>query len=161
MVKFLFNIFEWSLAMSSSQKIVWDRRYNLGMAMVDKQHKKIFELVNKIYEIDDSDNVKEDIKKLLYEFKDYMQVHFEDEEKYMESIAYPNLQKHRELHEKIIQNVMQVIQKPVNISILKSKIKIIIKRSFIEHILQEDIKIKIFTDQNNIADEEIFEITNN
>ena len=75
---------------------------------------------------------------------DYMRVHFQDEEEYMLSIGFPELEEHKQLHKDIIENLAQIIHTPAKLGIIKSKMRVVSKRVLIDHIIYEDSKIKLF-----------------
>ncbi len=141
--------------MSENEKVHWDDSYKLGIKRVDDEHKKLFELVNKLYELEDTSGVKEEIRKILYEFSDYTVVHFRDEEEFMESISYPHLQEHKVIHQEIIESLSKIIHTPANLRIIKSKMRIVAKRVLIEHIINEDMKISQYILDNPSEDIEI------
>jgi hemerythrin len=146
--------------MEIAQKIPWDDAYGIGIALIDTQHKHLFDLVNKLYVLQDNSNIKEQIRQILYEFNDYTVTHFNDEEDYMASIGYPELEYHKELHKNITESLAKIIHTPANLSIIQSKMKIVAKRVLIEHILHEDTKIKLYQLSKQETDEDIFDITN-
>ncbi|MCH5336895.1 MAG: hemerythrin domain-containing protein, partial [Campylobacter sp.] len=69
----------------------WNNSYSVFNSKVDEQHKKLFELCAKLEVMFDRPVNKDEIKALLAEFFNYMKYHFNDEEKYMELIGYPEL----------------------------------------------------------------------
>ncbi|MFT5660327.1 MAG: hemerythrin [Sulfurimonas sp.] len=142
--------------MSNNNKIPWDDNYKIGIKSIDDQHKTLFNLVNKLYDLDESTHMKDDLKSILYEFSDYMKIHFRDEEKYMLCISYPLLEEHEKLHLGIIDTLTNIIQTPASLNIIKSKMRIIAKRALVDHITQEDIKIKLYATKEGI--EEVFEL---
>ena len=143
--------------MSSSQKVPWDNRYRLGIDNIDDQHEKLFELVNRLFELEETSNYKEALRTILYEFSDYMKTHFSDEEEYMSEIGFPKLEEHKKLHQDIIESLTQIISTPAKLSIIKSKMKIVSKRALIDHIMHEDTKIKIFLAEKE--EDDIFDIS--
>ena len=142
---------------SSSQKVPWDDRYKLGIDRIDTQHEKLFELVNRLFELEDSNSNKEELRSILYEFSDYMKTHFHDEEEYMSMIDFPELEEHKKLHQEIIDSLTQIITTPAKLSIIKSKMRIVSKRALIDHIMHEDTKIKMFVSEQE--EEDIFDIS--
>ena len=144
--------------MKSTQQIPWDDRYLISIEGIDTQHKKLFQLVNRLYDLDDATTTKDDLRVILYEFNEYMKVHFSDEEEYMLSIAYPDLEKHKELHSDIIDSFTKVIQAAASLNLMKVEMKVIAKSILIDHILNEDSKIKLFLLDSEI-NEEIFDIS--
>ena len=145
--------------MGTNKKAVWDDKYLLGVRKIDKQHKKLFEVYNKLYDLNDDENLRREMKKILYEFSDYMEKHFKDEEEYMASINYPDIKKHKEIHQQIIDKLSTIITSKDNLSILKSKLKIFVKRGLVDHITDEDIKIKVHHEGYDSTDEKLYEIS--
>lgn len=134
--------------MSLNQKIPWDDAYKIGIKGIDNQHKKLFELVNRLYELEEGKNTKEELRTILYEFSDYVRVHFKDEEDYMHSIGFPEIKEHKELHQTLIEYLAKIIHTPAKLEIIKTKMRVIAKRVLIDHITQEDTKIKLYAMQN-------------
>ncbi|MCK4974781.1 MAG: hemerythrin family protein [Sulfurimonas sp.] len=154
--------------MSLNEAILWDDRYKLGIDAIDIQHKQLFALVSKLYALDDDKSTKEELKDILNELSEYMRTHFKDEEEYMLSIGYPELEEHKQLHQDLIDKLALVIKSSKILSILKIKMRVIAKRILIDHIIREDIKIKLFEmskiNKNLIFDtdedeENLFDIT--
>ncbi len=139
--------------MSNNEKVPWSNEYKVGISSIDAQHKKLFDLVNALYEIND-DNMKEELRNILYAFSDYMKIHFKDEEDYMLSIDYPKLEEHKKIHQDIIKRLSKVIHTPAKLNVIKSKMRVIAKRLLVDHILNEDVKIKEFSLKKN-EDKEI------
>ena len=97
-----------------------------------------------LFRSDDTKNTKQEFKIILNELSKYMKNHFQDEERYMQSIKYPALKEHKQFHQDLIDKLTATIKSSSKLSILKIKIRIIAKRILIEHIVSEDIKIKLF-----------------
>ena len=141
----------------SNEKVHWEKSYEIGIREIDNQHKKLFNLVNKLYDLQENANIKEEIREILYAFRDYTIVHFKDEEEYMKSIAYPKLEEHRKIHEHIIESLSDIITTPAGLGIIKTKMRVVAKRILIEHIIEEDHKIALYKDSNTVA-EEVFDL---
>ncbi len=124
------------------KSLQWSDEYSLGIDKIDEQHKKLFDIVGRIFILEDHSNVKEEIRTILYELHDYIQEHFQDEEAYMKTIDFPELEHHKVLHEKIVENVAAITKNSDRLDILKTKMRVIAKRALIDHILNEDIKMK-------------------
>ena len=139
-----------------NEEILWDDRYKLGIDIIDIQHKQLFTLVDKLYSLNDIKNTKEEFKIILNELSEYMKTHFQDEEAYMLSVQYPKLEEHKQLHQDLINKLVVTVRSSSKLSILKIKIRIIAKRVLIEHIVNEDIKIKMF-EMSKINDNFIFD----
>ena len=87
------------------QTIQWDNAYSLGIKNIDDQHKHLFHIVDKIFSLQESRDVKGNIRTILHELFEYIKVHFKDEEEFMQSINFPDLTYHRELHEQLVRQV--------------------------------------------------------
>ena len=80
-------------------QLVWDDRFNIGVEIIDKEHKKLFKIMNKLFTANEHEKksgwfCQEGIKY----FKDHAIKHFSEEEAYMESIGYQGLEMHKRLH---------------------------------------------------------------
>ena len=122
----------------------WCDDYSIDNPMIDEQHKKLFELAGAVESIADRSVSKRKIKDLLTEFFHYMRDHFSDEEKYMESINYPELEPHRKIHKEIIKSMVHLIGSIKTTNDLKERLYLISKQWLLEHILFEDMKISEF-----------------
>lgn len=85
---------------------------------------------------------KDEIKVLLMDFFNYMKYHFDDEEKYMQFIHYPDVEIHKRIHKEIIHSMINLIQNIKTTNDLKEKLYIVVKKWLLEHILYEDIKVE-------------------
>jgi hemerythrin len=128
----------------TQQNLKWDEKYSLGISNIDEQHKHLFDIVSKIYSLQESKDVKNNIKAILLELFDYIKVHFKDEEKFMASIHYPELAHHHELHQQLSKAVSAILTDPSRLDVIQTKMRIIAKQALIDHILEEDIKFQQF-----------------
>jgi len=141
--------------MDDNKKIAWSDTYKLGIKGIDRQHQKLFDLVNELYDLEENENIKEDIRKILYAFHDYTVVHFKDEENFMKVIKFPDIENHKLIHKNIVDSLYKIINTPASLNIIKSKMRVVAKRVLIDHIVNEDTKIKTYQLKNPPKDEEI------
>lgn len=125
-----------------SENMKWDNAYSLGIKNIDEQHKQLFEIVSKIFSLQESRDVKENIRTILHELHDYIKVHFKDEEEFMKNIGYPDLEYHHLLHIQLAKSVSNILQDPSRLDIIQTKMRVIAKRALIDHILEEDSKFQ-------------------
>ncbi|MDD5717424.1 MAG: bacteriohemerythrin [Sulfuricurvum sp.] len=123
----------------------WREEYRLGINSIDQQHRHLFEIVERIAKLDAASSSKEELRQILGELSQYMREHFSDEESYMESIQFPELEQHRKIHQDIIEFFNHSISNSPTIAMIQTKLKFIIKKALIEHIVSEDIKIKLYS----------------
>ncbi|PNV84380.1 MAG: non-heme iron protein, hemerythrin family [Sulfurimonas sp.] len=136
--------------MEKDEKIHWNEKYKIGIKSVDSQHKKLFMLVNRLYDLNEATTSKEEVRSILYDFSTYMQTHFDEEEEFMRSIKYNKLEEHKQLHQNLVDNLASIIKTHATLNIIKSKMKIISKRALIAHIVKEDTKIIDFINNNEM-----------
>lgn len=68
--------------------------YMTGIALIDEEHKKLFELADQLYEILNNEFIPDKydyIVEVIDGLKEYAKKHFKDEEDYMVSINYKRL----------------------------------------------------------------------
>jgi hemerythrin len=85
--------------------------YYLGLDMIDAEHKRLFEIAEEAYKLQNDEFVPDKfdyIVKILGELKDYTAFHFSNEEKYMESIQYKKMFSHKIEHQDFIEKLNQL-----------------------------------------------------
>jgi hemerythrin len=89
----------------------WKQDYVVGVEIIDTQHKKLFEIGNRAYELlkDKFRTDKYDeIISILTELKDYTIFHFKTEEEYMMSIGYKKFFSHKVYHNDFIETINNI-----------------------------------------------------
>lgn len=80
-------------------RIVWNEQYNIGVDIIDRQHKKLFGILNKLLNFGQLEEKSQWIcQEAIKYFKDHTLEHFQDEETYMVSIDYPGFEMHKRIH---------------------------------------------------------------
>ena len=77
----------------------WTPNLSVGVALIDEQHKMLFEKADKLFEAGKNRQAKEYIGELLDFLEDYTKKHFSDEENYMRSINYPGYADQKKAHD--------------------------------------------------------------
>ena len=83
----------------------WDNQYSVNIFLIDSHHKKLFQMMNKIYELMAEGAEDEGIIKIIGELLDYTHYHFREEEEMMEKIGYPDIFNHKREHERFIAQI--------------------------------------------------------
>jgi hemerythrin len=82
----------------------FDKEFKLGIEAVDNEHIRLVDMLNKVYSLI-GEGRKDDARKYFSEtLSGYVNEHFANEEKFMESIAYPGLEEHHKIHENFKKN---------------------------------------------------------
>lgn len=96
----------------SRNQFVWQERFNTGVDVIDREHRKLFSIMNKLFAYDDNDEksrwaYQEGIKY----FKEHAMKHFAEEEVYMASIGYEGYDVHRRIHDTFRKKTLPEIEK--------------------------------------------------
>ena len=76
----------------------WEKTYEIGIPVVDSQHKRLFELVRELDQALQSGLRPRAIRDLLVALDQYKTRHFQIEERYMEETDYPGLAEQQQAH---------------------------------------------------------------
>ncbi len=79
--------------------------YYTGIASIDQQHAKLFEIANEAYELLTNQFIPDKydyIVKVINDLKDYAKYHFSHEEEYMSSIGYKRIFSQKVAHNDFI-----------------------------------------------------------
>lgn len=80
--------------------LVWKEEYNIGVDVIDKEHQRLFKIINKLFAFGKEEKKSQwACQEGIKYFKDHAMKHFAEEEKYMSSIGYEGLATHRHLHQ--------------------------------------------------------------
>jgi hemerythrin-like metal-binding protein len=116
----------------------WTKEYELGIMVIDEQHKILFQLIEKL---EDSviSNTELDISEIISELLEYTKYHFNTEEYMMEIAQVIDLDAHKEMHQQFKSQIQAWNEK----GILKQEIpgvKAFLETWITKHILNTDRK---------------------
>lgn len=93
-------------------QFVWKNEFNIGVETIDKEHKKLFKIINKLLLFQENEeNFQWACREGIKFFKQHAVNHFADEEEYMTSIHYEDLEQHRRLHTGFRENTLPALEK--------------------------------------------------
>ena len=78
--------------------IEWKEEHSVGISIIDEEHKKFINIINKVIVAKQHDNNPQKIEAVVHEIIDYAWNHFKTEESYMVEFRYPEYQYHKEEH---------------------------------------------------------------
>ena len=78
-------------------QMVWQDEYNIGVEVIDREHQRLFKIINRLLAYDDDKRQWACQEGIKY-FKTHAMKHFTEEEDYMASIGYEGLETHRQIH---------------------------------------------------------------
>lgn len=94
-------------------KGMWDERYNLGVEEIDKEHKKLFSILDKILELvenGEEGKVQHACREGIKFFENYSIIHFEHEENFMQSLGYGDYERHKKIHDDLKNNILPIMK---------------------------------------------------
>ncbi len=93
-------------------QLIWTDEFNIGITLIDEEHQRLFTIINRLFalEAEEKKNKRACQEGIKY-FKEHAMKHFSDEEKYMELIAYEDLETHRRLHRGFRENTLPALEK--------------------------------------------------
>lgn len=95
----------------------WKQRYQLGIEEIDKQHRKLFEIGARAYELarlEDAYDRYDDIMEMLQELLDYAQYHFSYEEDIMRKHNFDLLEHHAKEHSYFVAKVKSLLARDID-----------------------------------------------
>ena len=93
-------------------QLIWQERYNVGVDIIDKEHKKLFGIMNRLFSMNEKESKSQWVcQEGIKYFKDHALKHFTEEEVYMASIHYEGFETHRKLHDKFRQKTLPALER--------------------------------------------------
>lgn len=90
----------------------WDERYNIGVDIIDREHKKLFGILNKLFDLRQQEKKSPWVcQEAVKYFKEHTLQHFADEEAYMASIEYAGLETHRRIHKDFRERTLPALER--------------------------------------------------
>lgn len=133
-------------------KIMWNDNFSVGVRELDRQHKKLIEIENKLIKIKDVKYDYETISEILNDLTKYAIIHFETEEKLFYEYNYPDYPLHKAQHnlfrEKVARFCMDAMDhKPT----LTTELLTFLEQWRENHTMGLDMKYKIFFSEEGIS----------
>ena len=85
-------------------QLEWTADLETGIQVIDKQHRRIVDYINKLYHAQQYDS-REEISDVLDELVDYTLSHFAFEESLMEDAGYTYVNAHKKVHQLFVRRV--------------------------------------------------------
>ncbi|MDE7225099.1 MAG: hemerythrin family protein [Acetatifactor sp.] len=93
-------------------EILWNDRFNIGVEVVDKAHRRLFSIIDKLFTLnEDASKQQHACREGIKYFKSYTLKHFAEEEAYMQSIGYSGYTMHKSLHDNLRDNTLPALER--------------------------------------------------
>ena len=132
--------------------INWTDELNTGIKVIDNQHMRIVEYINKLDDTHGT-NDKEAVGTVLNELIDYTLSHFAFEESLMEEAGYRYIRGHKKIHELFIKRVNNYVQRFKMGEDITEELLNTLKTWLINHIKSDDDDYAEIV-KNNLQDSE-------
>lgn len=96
--------------MKDNELVTWTQRYELGIPLIDQQHKQLVQLTNNLFLACLNGETTESFAQAVAEAVDYTKYHFNAEEKLLEQVRYPNIEAHKKEHRDFVNELAQAVQ---------------------------------------------------
>lgn len=133
----------------------WKDSYSINIAEIDEQHKKLFEIGDRVYDIvllDDDYDHYDEIVEIIEELRDYTIYHFEYEEKMLQKHGYNELEFQHFQHSFFVKRLEKIVSKDIDEDQKETTKEIIefLADWITNHILQSDMKYSHFLNAKGI-----------
>lgn len=84
----------------------WQDIYSVGVERIDEQHKNLFAIANRFHAAFERNDTRAVLTAIFNELIDYTAHHFSDEERLLREHNYPDYDRHKANHEKLVALVL-------------------------------------------------------
>ena len=116
-------------------EFVWKDEYSVGVPNLDEQHQRMFSLGNHLQEVDLKNN-----QEVIFKLFKHTREHFKTEEDHMKEIGFPDLDYHRELHDKLITDLSRIVEGRIDNQDKLNEFIMFVYTWIMDHILNYDKK---------------------
>ena len=115
----------------------WSEKFNIGIEVIDNQHRQILEYINTLDQIRMSGQ-RNQIKEVLDDLIDYTQSHFSFEENLLEQVNYQYLPSHRGIHELFVKRLNDCRQRFTQGEAVEHDLHRLLSKWLVNHIQHDD-----------------------
>jgi hemerythrin len=117
----------------------WNESYSVRINQIDEQHKKLFAIVNNLFEAMKQGKGNDVLGTVLKELENYTRLHLATEENLMKIHNYPRFTAHKMEHDRLVQQVKDLNDQFMNgNAALSIKVSNFLKEWLVNHIQKSD-----------------------
>jgi hemerythrin len=132
-------------------KFNWTPEISVGNEHIDSQHQALFNLMEQFYQATIKGGERQLIQSTLEKLKTYTKEHFEDEEKLMLDIGYPDAHSHKTKHDELIAEVNRLIEQYHRLNDVKTIDLLVVMFDWIaNHIESSDLQFKPYVTKHHV-----------
>jgi len=87
--------------------IKWRDSYSVGVEKFDNEHKILIELINEMFVVVRDKKSVDHLETAINRLIEYTEKHFAAEEEALAQVDYPDLNGHKDMHKRLITNVLE------------------------------------------------------
>lgn len=119
-------------------RIEWRPDYELGIELIDRQHRRIVDYINTLDELVDKPGTRLGVARVLHDLVDYTESHFGFEEALLAEAGFAGLASHRHTHERFTQRIAALQRRHEAGENVAEELLVLLETWLIHHILKED-----------------------
>ena len=129
----------------------WLPAYNVGIAVIDEQHRRLVDLINQLHEALLKRQSKAVMGRILAQLTNYTEVHFAFEEDLMSRYDYPGYHSHKRVHEEMRAKVLALAyDQAAGRVVISLQVMEFLKEWLSSHILGTDQLYRAFLRQEGV-----------
>jgi hemerythrin len=87
--------------------ITWNDQLSVNIAIIDSQHQKLVEMINRLHDAMKAGEAKDSLKTIVAELMQYTGSHFQTEERYFDQFGYSDTAAHKKEHADFVAKVSE------------------------------------------------------
>ncbi|WP_111895507.1 bacteriohemerythrin [Acinetobacter sp. MB5] len=115
----------------------WNESYNIGIDVIDHQHRQILDYINALDQIRISGD-RHKIQEILDDLIDYTQSHFSFEENLLEQVMYQYLPSHKGIHDIFVKRLNEYRHRFAKGEAVENDLHRLLSKWLINHIQHDD-----------------------
>lgn len=119
-------------------RITWSPEYELGIAVIDRQHQRIVELINTLDQLLDDPDAHLGVSRVLYDLVDYTESHFGFEEDLLQAAGFAGVDEHHGAHQNFARQISVMQRRHEAGEDVAGLLLALLERWLVQHILAED-----------------------
>jgi len=116
----------------------WKDEYSVNVRIIDEQHKKLIETIDKLFQSIMLQKEKEYLSEIFKELNEYINTHFSTEEKYFKDFNYEGAAVHTALHDNFREDTSKMEARINNTDFQVFELLFFLENWWINHILDVD-----------------------
>ncbi|MBP7654369.1 bacteriohemerythrin, partial [Candidatus Dependentiae bacterium] len=130
----------------------WNSGLSVNIKEIDAQHKRLVDMVNKLHGSMKSGAAVNVLKDILNDLIQYTATHFATEEKFMNQYQYPEFKGHKEIHDKLVEQALEVKKSfDSGKGVVTIDLMNFLKDWLVNHIMKTDKKLGAFLNKKGVV----------